>query len=45
MPKDLKKLILYPIAVYAIISVEVAAIVLLGVDSNEAWVWLLQPFL
>lgn len=39
MLKDLKKLILYPIAIYLIISVEIAAIVVLGVDSNEAWVW------
>jgi len=39
MPKDLKKLLLYPILIYAIISLEVAAIVLLGFDSNVWWVW------
>jgi len=39
MPKDLKKLLLYPILIYAIISLEVAAIVLLGFNSNVWWVW------
>jgi hypothetical protein len=39
MPKDLKKIFLYPILIYIIISLEVAAIVLLGFDSNVWWVW------
>ena len=39
MPKDLKKLLLYPILIYIIISLEVATIVLLGFDSNVWWVW------
>jgi len=39
MPKDLKKLLLYPILIYVIISLEVAVIVLLGFDSNVWWVW------
>jgi hypothetical protein len=39
MPKDLKKLLLYPILIYGIISLEVAAIVLLGFDSNVWLVW------
>ena len=39
MPRDLKKLLLYPILIYVIISLEVAAIVLLGFDSNVWWVW------
>jgi hypothetical protein len=39
MPKDLKKLIFYPILIYGLISLEVAAIVLLGFDSNVWWVW------
>ena len=39
MPKDLKKLLLYPILIYGIISLEVAAIILLGFDSNVWWVW------
>jgi len=39
MPKDLKKLLLYPILIYVIISLEVATIVLLGFDSNIWWVW------
>jgi len=39
MPKDLKKLLLYPVLIYIIISLEVAAIVLLGFDSDVWWVW------
>ena len=39
MPKDLKKLLLYPILIYIIVSLEVAAIVLLGFDSNVWSVW------
>lgn len=39
MPKDLKRLLLYPIIIYTIISLEVAAIVLLGFNSNIWWVW------
>ncbi len=39
MPRDLKKLLLYPILIYVLISLEVAAIVLLGFDSNVWWVW------
>ena len=39
MPRDLKKLLLYPVLIYIIISLEVAAIVLLGFDSDVWWVW------
>jgi hypothetical protein len=39
MPQDLKKLLLYPVLIYVIISFEVAAIVLSGFDSNVWWVW------
>ena len=39
MPRDLKKLLLYPVLIYVIISLEVAAIVLLGFDSDVWWVW------
>jgi hypothetical protein len=39
MTRDLKKLLLYPVLIYVIISLEVATIVLLGFDSDASWVW------
>jgi hypothetical protein len=41
MIKQLKEFILYPIIIYAVISVEITAIVVLGHNSDAPWVWML----
>jgi hypothetical protein len=40
MPRNLKKQLLYPIIIYIIISIEIAAIVASGLESDTTWVWI-----